>query len=66
MAELISVTLTNGATEIINLDYVVRIQAIDESSSAITMTDGAKSVQMAVRGHQRVIASANRLRGAQP
>jgi hypothetical protein len=62
MAELISVTLTDGRTEAINLDYVVRIQPIDEDTSAITMTDGVKSSPMAVQGVPVRIAPAPRLR----
>jgi hypothetical protein len=30
MAELINVTLVDGKTEVINLDFVVRIRAVDQ------------------------------------
>ena len=47
MAELISVTLTDGKkTEILNLDHITRIQPMD-GSSVIIMTDGTT---IAVRG----------------
>ena len=47
MAELISVTLTDGKkTEIVNLDHITRIQPMD-GSSVIIMTDGTT---IAVRG----------------
>jgi hypothetical protein len=61
MAELISVTLTDGKkTEIVNLDHITRIQPMD-GSSVIIMTDGTT---IAVRGNPGEIASAQRLRGA--
>jgi hypothetical protein len=61
MAELISVTLTDGRkTEILNLDHITRIQPMD-GSSVIIMTDGTT---IAVRGNTGQIASAERLRGA--
>ena len=62
MAELISVTLTNGRAEVINLDYVVKIQPIDEQTSAITMTDGVNISQWAAEGVPSQIAVAPRLR----
>jgi hypothetical protein len=39
MAELISVTLPNGQTEIINLDYVVKIEGAHQNKSSITIAN---------------------------
>jgi hypothetical protein len=64
MAELITITLSDGKTEIINLDYVMRIQPIDEKTSSIAMTDGSRTGPMAVRGNPAQIASAHRIAGS--
>jgi hypothetical protein len=62
MAELISVTLTDGKkTEIVNLDHITRIQPMGEGTSVIVMADGSR---IAVLGSPGEIASTNRLRGA--
>jgi hypothetical protein len=37
MAELISVSLTDGSDEIINLDYVLRIRPVDRETSQIVL-----------------------------
>ena len=67
MAELISVTLTNGQTEIINLDYVVKIeQAHDQQKSSITIVTNLLpmlTMPMLVKGTPSEIASAHRIRG---
>ncbi len=67
MAELISVTLTNGKMEIINLDYVVKIEAHDPQKSSITIITNLLpmlTMPMLVKGTPSQIASANRIRGA--
>jgi hypothetical protein len=56
MAELISVTLTDGKkTEIVNLDHITRIQPMGDGTSVIVMADGSSPGE---------IALTNRLRGA--
>ena len=63
MAELIHITLADGKTEVLNLDYVVRIRAIDDKTSEITVTDGIRSAPMAVQGDPGHIATSKRLQG---
>jgi hypothetical protein len=66
MAELISVTLTNGRTEIINLDYVLKIEAHDQEKSSITIVTNLMPMlvmPMLVKGTPSGIASAHRIHG---
>ena len=66
MAELISVTLTNGRTEIINLDYVVKIEPRDQATSSITVVTSFMPMlilPMLVKGTPSEIASSHRYRG---
>jgi hypothetical protein len=67
MAELISVTLINGRTEIINLDYVVKIEeARDQQKSSITLVTNFMPmlvIPTLVKGTPSEIASAHRIRG---
>ena len=63
MAELISVTLTNGEGEIINVDYVVRILPLDEHTCSIMIAEGTRIVPIAVKGTPTQIATARRMFG---
>jgi hypothetical protein len=66
MAELISVTTTDGQTEIVNLDYVVRIEAHGRQNSAITIATSLLpllAMPMLVKGTPSDIASAHRIHG---
>jgi hypothetical protein len=68
MAELIAVTTTDGRTEIINLDYVVKIEeAHDQKRSSITIVTNLVPMlvmPMLVKGTPSEIASAHRIHGA--
>ena len=67
MAELISVTLTDGRTEIINLDYVAKIEPRDQDKSSITIITSLLPMlmmPMLVKGTPSEIASSPRYRGA--
>jgi hypothetical protein len=66
MAELITVTLTDGRTEIINLDHVVKIEAHSQQRSSITFVASLVpmlALPMLVKGTPSEIASAHRIRG---
>ena len=66
MAELISVTLPNGQTEIINLDYVVKIEEAHQAKSSITIVTNLMPMfvmPMLVKGTPSEIASAHRIHG---
>jgi hypothetical protein len=65
MAELISVTLPNGQTEIINLDYVVKIEGAHQNKSSITIANLVPmlAIPMLVKGTPAEIASAPRIHG---
>jgi hypothetical protein len=59
MAELVNVTLIDGETRVINLDYVMQILPSGEDTSNIVMTEGAPFL---VNGVPAQIAMAPRLR----
>jgi hypothetical protein len=63
MAELITITLPDGKTEVINLDYVMKIEPVDRDQSSITMTDGLKRDVMLAKGSPGQIATAPRQHG---
>jgi hypothetical protein len=67
MAELITVTTSDGRTEIINLDYVVKIEeAHDQQKSSITIVTNLMPMlvmPMLVKGTPSEIASAHRIHG---
>jgi hypothetical protein len=58
------VALRGVKVQIINLDYVVRIQPTDQNTSSIMMTDGIHSGSIIVQGNPGQLASAHRLRGS--
>ena len=49
--------------EIINVDYVVRILPLDEHTCSIMITEGTRSVPIAVKGTPTQIATARRIFG---
>jgi hypothetical protein len=66
MAELIAVTTTDGRTEIINLDYVVKIEGAHQNKSSITIVANLVpmlAMLMLVKGTPSEIASAHRIHG---
>jgi hypothetical protein len=66
MAELISVTTTDGRAEIVNLDYVVKIEARGHQNSSITIVTSLLPIfamPMFVKGTPSDIASAHRIHG---
>jgi hypothetical protein len=65
MAELIAVTTSDGRTEIINLDYVVKIEAAHQNKSSITIANLVPmlAIPMLVKGTPAEIASARRIHG---
>jgi hypothetical protein len=68
MSELIAVTTTDGRTEIINLDYVVKIEAAHQNKSSITIVANLVpmlAMLMLVKGTPSEIASAHRIQGKQ-
>jgi hypothetical protein len=68
LAELIAVTTTDGRTEIINLDYVVKIEAAHQNKSSITIVANLVpmlAMLMLVKGTPSEIASAHRIQGKQ-
>jgi hypothetical protein len=64
MAELIAVTTTDGRTEIINLDYVVKIEGAHQSKSSITIVANlVPMLAMLMLVTPSEIASAHRIHG---